>query len=120
MPTVDEYFANVPARARELLRAMRETIRKAAPQAEELISYKMPAFKLDGILVYYAAHKDHIGFYPTASGISAFKKELAGYKTARGSVQFPMDRPLPLDVVDKIVRFRVNENVERAKRRHIL
>jgi len=92
---------------------MRETIRKAAPQAEEAISYRIPTFKLNGNLVHFAAFKNHIGFYPTSSGILAFKKELSGYKTSRGTVQFPMDKPMPLDLVRRIVRFRVKESLSK-------
>ena len=91
------------------------TIKKAAPQAEEVISYGMPAFKMYRMLVWFAAHSKHIGFYPGASGIEAFKKELSIYKGAKGSVQFPFDQPLPLGLITKIVKFRVTENLQQAK-----
>jgi uncharacterized protein YdhG (YjbR/CyaY superfamily) len=113
---VDDYFADLPAPVRARMDELRATIRRAAPQAEETISYKMPAFTFHGILVYYAAFKNHIGFYPRVSGLKAFEKDLAGYKTAKGSVQFPLDRPLPLDIITNIVKFRVNENRDRTKK----
>jgi uncharacterized protein YdhG (YjbR/CyaY superfamily) len=111
---IDEYISGFPKNTREILEELRATIRKAAPEAEELISYQMPAFKYHGMLVYFAVYKNHIGFYPTPSGIEAFKKELSIYKGAKGSVQFPIDRPLPLNLISKIVKFRVKENLERA------
>ncbi|MEJ7589606.1 MAG: DUF1801 domain-containing protein [Ferruginibacter sp.] len=109
--TVDDYIATFPPKTKSILKELRKTIKKAAPQAEEVISYNMPAFKLKGMLVYYAAYKAHIGFYPTPSGIEAFKKELAGYERAKGSVKFPIDRPLPFNLVSEIVKFRVQENL---------
>ena len=111
--TIDEYIATFPHDIQILLEKLRQTIRNAAPDAKEVISYQMPAFKLNGILVYFAAFKNHIGFYPTASGIEAFKEELSKYKGGRGSVQFPIDKPLPLELVSKIVKFRVKENLEK-------
>jgi uncharacterized protein YdhG (YjbR/CyaY superfamily) len=90
---------------------------EAAPEAEEAISYRMPTFKLKGNLVYFAAHKSHIGFYPTSSGIEAFKQVLAGYKSSKGAVQFPLDKPLPLDLVGEIVKYRVAENLKKAERK---
>ncbi|MBA2421832.1 MAG: DUF1801 domain-containing protein, partial [Chitinophagales bacterium] len=92
----------------------RVIIRKAAPKAEETINYAMPTFTLNGNLVHFAAYKNHIGFYPTPSGIDAFKKELSLYKGAKGSVQFPIDKPLPWALITKIVKFRVKENLEKA------
>ncbi len=112
--TVDEYFSSLPISVKKLMQTMRKTIKQAAPQAEEVISYNMPAFKLNGILVYYAAYNKHIGFYPTASGIEIFKKELSGYKWAKGSIQFPLDKPLPLELIIKIVKFRVAKNLEKV------
>ncbi|HKB42747.1 MAG TPA: DUF1801 domain-containing protein [Chitinophagaceae bacterium] len=112
--TVDEYLSAVPANTKSILKKLRKTIKQAAPQAEELISYNMPAFKLNGMLVYYAAYKDHIGFYPTPSGIEAFKKELSDYEGAKGSVKFPIARPFPFDLISKIVKFRVGENLGKA------
>ena len=109
--TVDEYIATFPKNVQDILEKLRGVIKKSAPLAEETISYGMPAFKLNGILVYFAAYENHIGFYPTSSGIVAFKKELSAFKHAKGSVQFPIDRPLPFDIVRKIVQYRVKENL---------
>jgi uncharacterized protein YdhG (YjbR/CyaY superfamily) len=114
---IDEYIQAFPSGVRALLEQMRATIRAAAPAAEETISYGIPAFKLNGNLVYFAAFKHHIGFYATPTGHEAFKKELAVYKQGKGSVQFPFDQPLPLALIKKIVKFRVNQNIERAKAR---
>ena len=113
--TVDEYLSALPANTKAILKELRKTIKQTAPQAEELISYNMPAFKLDGGLVWYAAYKEHIGFYPRSSAIKAFKKELAGYEGAKGTVRFPLDKPLPFDLISKIVKFRVKENLEETK-----
>jgi uncharacterized protein YdhG (YjbR/CyaY superfamily) len=112
---IDEYIAGYPKEIQKLLEQLRATIKKAAPAAEEIISYGMPAFKLNGMLVWLAAHTKHIGFYPKASGIEAFKKELSIYKGAKGSVQFPLDKPLPLGLITKIVKFRVTENLQKVK-----
>ena len=112
--TVDEYFSTFPKNVKNILTQLRKTIKQAAPQAEELISYNMPAFKLNGILVYYAAYNKHIGFYPTASGIETFKNELSVYKWAKGSIQFPLDQPLPTELITNIVKFRVMRNSEKA------
>ncbi|HEX8730709.1 MAG TPA: DUF1801 domain-containing protein [Ktedonobacterales bacterium] len=112
--TVDEYIAAFPEDIRALLEAMRATIRAAAPDASERISYQIPTFTLHGNLVHYAAFKRHIGFYPTSSGITAFQDELAGYKQSRGAVQFPLDQPLPLELVARITRYRADENRARA------
>ena len=99
-----------------ILQRLRLTIRKAAPEAVETISYQMPTFKLNGKgLVYFAAFKNHIGFYPIPSGIEAFKEELSQYKLGKGSVQFPIDKPIPYDLVRRIVRFRARENQERKR-----
>ena len=111
---IDEYIAGFPEHTRELLMQVRETIKKNAPGAVEVISYSMPAFKLDGMLVWFAAHTNHIGLYPRVSAIEAFKDELSKYKYAKGSVQFPMDKPMPLRLIAKIVKYRVAENRERA------
>jgi uncharacterized protein YdhG (YjbR/CyaY superfamily) len=113
--TVDEYFSTFPASTQTILKTMRKTVKEAAPDAEELISYNMPAYKLNGILVYYAAYKNHIGFYPTSLGIKAFQKELSGYLWAKGSVQFPIDKPLPLTLISKIVKSRVKDNQHEMK-----
>jgi uncharacterized protein YdhG (YjbR/CyaY superfamily) len=114
--TMDGYIATFPKAIQELLERMRQTIREAAPEAVESISYQMPTFKLNGNLVHFAAFKHHIGFYPTPSGIEAFKKELATYESSKGSVQFPMDKPIPLDLVKRIVEFRVKENKGKTKK----
>jgi uncharacterized protein YdhG (YjbR/CyaY superfamily) len=113
--TVDEYFADLPAESKTMLKALRQTIKKAAPRAEELISYNIPAFKFHGLLVFYALQKKHIGFYPTASGIALFKKELIQYEIAKGTVRFPLDKPLPLALISKIVKYRVQENLHKAQ-----
>ena len=113
--TVDEYFSSFPAQTKRMLKELRKAIKQAAPQAEELISYNMPALKFNGVLVYYAGYKTHIGFYPTASGIEAFKKELTGYKTSKGTIQFPIEKPIPVTLVKDIVEFRVHENLEKMK-----
>ena len=110
----DEYIANFPKDIQEILQELWATIREAAPDAEEVISYQMPTFRLKGNLVHFAAYKNHIGFYPTPSGIENFKKELSVYEGAKGSVKFPIDQPLPLDLISNIVRFRVTENLEKA------
>ncbi len=113
--TIDEYIAGYPPEVQKILQQIRKTIRKAAPDAEETIAYRMPTFTLKGNLVYFAAFKSHIGFYPIPTGIEAFKKELSVYKQGKGSVQFPIDKPLPLNLITRIVKFRVKENLERAK-----
>ena len=110
MGSIDEYIAHCPLLFQGKLQELRAIIRKGAPGAEEKISYRMPAFFLNGPLVYFAAQKNHIGFYPTPSGVTAFKKDLSGYKTSRGAIQFPIDKPLPLQLILRIVRFRVDEN----------
>ena len=111
---IDEYIAQFPPDVQEILQELRATIRAAAPEAEEAISYQMPTFKLKGYLVYFAAYKKHIGFYPVPRGIEAFKEELSAYKGGKGTVQFPIDKPLPLELISKIVRYRVAENLEKA------
>ncbi len=108
--TIDAYIKTFPKNVQKVLEKMKQTIKRAAPRAEETISYQMPTFKLNGRpLVYFAGWKNHIGFYPIPSGIAAFKKELAPYKKAKGSVQFPLDKPIPYDLVKKIVIFRAKE-----------
>jgi uncharacterized protein YdhG (YjbR/CyaY superfamily) len=111
----DEYIAGFPVEVQEMLEQVRLTIKTVAPQAEEVISYGMPAFKLHSILVWFAAYKNHIGFYPHSSGIEVFKKELSGYKSAKGSVQFPLNKSLPLDLITEIVKYRVIENLEKVR-----
>ena len=112
---IDAYIAACPPDVRAKLQELRATIKKVAPDAEEAISYQMPTFKLNGNLVHFAAFKNHIGFYPVPSGIEAFKKELSVYKQGKGSVQFPLDKPLPLKLITRIVKFRVKENAAKAK-----
>src|SRR5215217_6884855 len=115
--TIDEYIETFPEDVRTTLNELRQTIKETAPEAEETINYQMPTYALHGNLVYFAAFKNHIGFYPTPSGIEAFKKELSPYKVAKGSVQFPIDQPLPLPLIRKIVEYRVKENVERKQKK---
>ena len=110
---IDEYIFGFPNNVQKMLQQLRTTIRKAAPEAEEVISYRMPAFKHKGVLVYFAAYKNHIGFYPTASGIRVFKNEFSEYKNSKGAVQFPIDKTIPLTLISKIVKFRVKENEEK-------
>jgi uncharacterized protein YdhG (YjbR/CyaY superfamily) len=112
---IDEYIKNFPEDVQIILKKMRQTIRKAAPKAEEVISYQMPAFEQNGILVWFGAFKKHIGFYPKASGIEAFQKELSPYKFSKGSIQFPLDKAIPHDLIEKIVQFRVKENLSQEK-----
>ena len=112
--TIDEYITDYPPDVQKILRKIRMTIRKAAPDAEETISYRMPTFTLNGNLVHFAAFKKHIGFYPVPTGIEAFKKELAVYVGGKGSVQFPLDQPMPYGLISRIVKFRVKENLAKA------
>lgn len=112
--TIDEYIACHTPEIQEKLEKIRATIRKAAPKAEEAISYMIPTFKLHGNLVHFAAYKNHIGFYPGAGGIAAFQEELAGYETSKGTVQFSLDKRLPLTLIAKIVKFRVQQNLDKA------
>jgi uncharacterized protein YdhG (YjbR/CyaY superfamily) len=108
--SIDEYIAEFPNGTQAVLRRVRRVIRDAAPEATETISYAIPTFDLDGRhLVHFAGYERHLGFYPTASGIASFKEELGGYKNAKGSVQFPLDEPLPEDLIRRIVEFRVRE-----------
>jgi len=114
---IDEYIAAFPKDIQKLLEQMRSAIRKAAPQAEEAIKYAIPTFTLNGNLVHFAAYKNHIGFYPAPKGIEAFKKELSVYEGGKGTVQFPFGKPLPLALVTKIVKFRVQQNLEKTSRK---
>ena len=107
--SIDEYHAAFTPEIRKLLDKMRSTIRSAAPDAGETISYNMPAFKQDKVLVYYAGYAKHIGFYPTSSPIVAFKEQIAKYKTSKGAIQFPLDEPLPEKLIKEIVKFRLKE-----------
>ena len=106
----DEYIDSFPPPTRDLLQQMRETVQQAAPDAVEVISYSMPAFKLNGkMLIWYAGYERHIGFYPGSSPIIAFQKEISEYKNAKGSVQFPLDKPLPVGLISRMVRFKADE-----------
>lgn len=113
--SIEEYIAGFSKDVQNILTQVYETVKEAAPQAEEAIKYAMPTFVLNGNLVHFAAFKNHIGFYPVPSGIEAFKKELSVYKGAKGSVQFPLDKSMPLALIAKIVRFRVEQNLNQAK-----
>jgi uncharacterized protein YdhG (YjbR/CyaY superfamily) len=115
--TIDEYIAQFPEDVQQILTRIRAVIHEAAPQAVERISYQMPAFYLKGNLVYFGAHKQHIGFYPTGSGIEAFKEEVAAYKGSKGAVQFPLDEPIPYELISKMVKFRVAENLKKRLER---
>lgn len=110
---IDSYIGSFPEKTQKLLQEVRETIRKAAPEAEQTINYGIPTFKLSGNLVHFAGFKNHIGFYPTASGIEAFKKELSVYEGAKGSVRFPLDKPIPFELIERIVKFRVKESLSK-------
>ena len=113
--TIDEYIAGFPQDIQAILEEIRTTIRKAAPEAEEAIAYQMPTFRLKGNLVHFAAFKKHIGFYPTPTGTETFRKELSVYEGGKGSVKFPLDKPIPYSLIRKIVKFRVKENLQRAE-----
>ena len=113
--TVDEYISTFPAGTKKILKEMRKTIKQAAPDADELISYNMPAFKQEGMLVYYAGYKGHIGFYPVSSAITAFKKDLSDYELSKGTIRFPLDKPMPFDLIGRIVKFRVQENLKKSE-----
>jgi uncharacterized protein YdhG (YjbR/CyaY superfamily) len=115
--TMDEYISTFPKDVQRILNELRQTIKEAAPEAEETISYQIPTFTLQGNLVHFAAFQNHIGFYPTPGGMEEFKKELSAYKRAKGSVQFPIDQPLPLSLIRKIVEYRVKENAERKRKK---
>lgn len=112
--SIDEYIATFPADIQQLLQTIRETIQAAAPEAVEKISYQMPAFYLKGNLVYFAAYKSHIGFYPTPNGIEKFQEDLSKYKQGKGSVHFPLNEPLPLELITRIVTYRAAENLKKA------
>lgn len=114
--SIDEYIATFSVDVQEKLEKIRQTIRKAAPEAKEVISYQMPTFRQNGILVHFGVHTHHIGFYPTPSAIKAFEDELESYESAKGSVKFPLDEPMPLDLVTDIVTFRVKETLEQSKK----
>lgn len=114
--TVDEYIDTFPKPVQGILKTVRRTIRKAAPGAEETISYQIPAFKLDGkYVVYFAGWKQHVSLYPVPRGDKAFKKEISSHQTGKGTAQFPIDQPLPFKLIQKIVKYRLKENLEREK-----
>jgi uncharacterized protein YdhG (YjbR/CyaY superfamily) len=113
--TIDEYIAAFPENVQSILEELRQAIRESAPEAEEAISYQMPSFKLNGILVWFAAFKNHIGFYPKTSVIEAFKEELSDYEVTKGTIRFPMNKPIPLDLIKKIVKYRIKENLQKKK-----
>jgi uncharacterized protein YdhG (YjbR/CyaY superfamily) len=113
--TIDEYIAAFPKEVQGILKTLRREIKKSAPKAAEAISYGIPTFKLNGNLVHFVAFKKHIGFYPTPSAIVAFKKELSRYKTSKGAIQFPIEEPMPLPLIGRMVKFRVNENLGKEK-----
>lgn len=108
---IDEYISSQPAKARASLEKLRQIIKNAAPEAEEVISYQMPAYKFLGVLVYFAAFKDHLSFFPTSSGVQAFKHKLKNYNCSKGTIRFPVDKPIPEKLISEIVRFRVKENL---------
>lgn len=111
--TVDEYIRVFPREVAVKLKIIRKLVKKSAPKVEEVISYHMPAYKLNGMLLYFAAYEHHIGFYPYPSTVKAFQKYTTKYKTAKGSIQFPLDKPLPLSLIRKIVKFRIKEKLEK-------
>ena len=114
--TVDEYFSTISPETRKILEELRQTIRQAAPEAEEVVSYNMPAYRYHGMLVYFMVHKNHIGFYPGNKAVNeVFKNELKDYKTSKGTIQFPIDKTIPRLLIKKIVKFRMTENLEKEK-----
>lgn len=113
--SIDEYISQFPPEIQGILESLRRVIKEAAPEAKEKISWKMPTFELHGNLVHFAAHKNHIGFYPGPSGIEAFKSYFEGYKSSKGAVQFPIKEPMPYDLITRIVKFRAAENIKKAE-----
>jgi len=111
--TIDEYISTFPKDVQKILQEIRETIHKAAPRATEVISYGVPAFKQNSVLVYFAAFKNHIGFYPTANPIKMFSKELTAYETSKGTIRFPLKRKIPLSLITRITKFRVREDLKK-------
>jgi uncharacterized protein YdhG (YjbR/CyaY superfamily) len=114
--SVDEYISGFPKNIQDKLKSIRMIIKKAAPDALETISYQMPAYKLNGILLYFAGYKNHIGFYPLASAIKAFKSKIESYSYSKGSIQFPIDEKLPKDLIEEIAEYRVAENAEKVRK----
>ena len=116
--TVDEYISSLSPEKKKIVQELRSIIQKVAPESEEIISYNMPAYRYNGILVYFMAHKAHIGFYPGSKAVTeVFKDELKSYKTSKGTIQLPLDKPLPKRLITKIVKFRLNENLSKSKTR---
>ncbi len=115
--SIDEYIGSFPEPVQQRLTQIRKLVRRIAPDAKEQISYQMPAFSLNGNLVYFAAHAKHIGLYPTPSGSAEFKHELSKYKQGKGSIQFPLEEPLPLELIGKIVKFRIAQNSRKPARK---
>lgn len=113
--SIDQHISEFPKETQQLLELLRMTILQAAPKAEEVISYNMPAFKYNGILVWFAGYKNHIGFYPSSTPIVVFNEQLKKYKTSKGAIQFPLDKPLPLALITKIVKYRLKQNLEKIK-----
>jgi uncharacterized protein YdhG (YjbR/CyaY superfamily) len=113
--TIDDYMAQFPEDVQQILLQIRILIKEMAPDAVEKISYQMPGFYLNGMLVWFAGHKDYVGFYPTGSGIEAFKKEISAYKWSKGAVQFPLNKPIPYELIRKMVKFRIAENLKKKK-----
>lgn len=113
---VDEYIAASPENVRVKLNTMRSTIKQVVPEAGEKISYGIPTYTLNGNLVHFGGFKDHIGFFPTGSGVAAFKKELGPYAVSKGTIRFPLDKPLPLPLIRKIVKYRVKQNLDKTKK----
>jgi uncharacterized protein YdhG (YjbR/CyaY superfamily) len=111
--TIDEYNSGFPENIRVILERLRKTIKKEAPEFQESIAYGIPTFKLNGNLFHFAAYKHHIGFYPTPSALEAFSKRLSEYKTSKGAVKFPLSQPIPYRLVEEIVKFRVNEALQK-------
>lgn len=112
---IDSYIAEFPEDVQKVLQKVRKTIAKVAPMAEEAMAYGIPTFKVNGNLVHFAGYNTHIGFYPSPAGLTAFKKEISKYKNAKGSVQFPLDQPIPYDLIEKITKFRLKQNLEKMK-----
>ena len=112
---IDQYIRHFPSDVQKILTKIRTTIRKAAPEAEEAIKYAIPTFVLKGNLVHFAAYQNHIGFYPAPAGIKAFKEETKPYESGKGTLKFPLDKPIPFDLISRIVKFRVQQNLEKVK-----
>ncbi len=114
---IDEYIEKYPKNIQVILQKIRVTINRAAPDAKEVISYQIPTFKLGGNLVHFAAFTEHISFFPTSSGVAKFKKELEGYETSKGTIRFPLEKPIPYGLISKITKFRVKEVIEKGKKK---